>query len=79
MFLQLTFFQSIICYNYQFVAGVLTYVTCSNKVSHMSANLNLKKTYKYHMMIFDDFDFLSPKYTLKSFLSIGNTYFSFIL
>ena len=31
------------------------------------------------MMIFDDFDFLSPKYTLISFLSIGIAYFSFIL
>ena len=30
-------------------------------------------------MISDDFDFLSPKYTLISFLSIGNAYFSFIL
>ena len=30
-------------------------------------------------MNFDDFDFLSPKYTLVSFLSIGNAYFSFIL
>ena len=30
-------------------------------------------------MIFVDFDFLSSKYTLVSFLSIGNAYFSFIL
>ena len=31
------------------------------------------------MMNFDDFDFLSPKYTSVSFLSISNAYFSFIL
>ena len=35
--------------------------------------------HKHAMMISDDFDFLSPKYTLVSFLSIGNAYFSFIL
>ena len=49
---------------------------CSNKMSHMSANWNLKK---HRKMTFDDFDFLSPKSNLISFLSIGNVYFSFVL
>ena len=44
------------------------------------SELDFKKTpHKHVTMIFDDFDFLSPKYTLVSFLSIGNAYFSFIL
>ena len=30
-------------------------------------------------MIFDDFDFSSPKHTLKSFPSTGSAYFPFIL
>ena len=44
------------------------------------SELDFEKTpHKHATMIFDDFDFLSPKYTLVSFLSIGNAYFSFIL
>ena len=37
--------------------------------------------HKHATMNFDDFDFVSPKYTLVSFLSIGYAYryFSFIL
>ena len=57
-------------------------MTCSNEMCRMSANLILRKHRKKHAcndMIFDDFDLLSPKYALISFLSIGNAYFSFIL
>ena len=54
-------------------------VTCSNEMSHVN-QLDFEKTlYRPAMRIFDDFDFLSAKYTLISFLSIGNAYFSFIL
>ena len=46
-------------------------------MSHVS-ELDFEKTpHKHATMNFDDFDFLSPKYTLVSFLSIGNAYFSF--
>ena len=44
------------------------------------SELDFEKTpHKHATMIFDDFDLLSPMYTLVSFLSIGNAYFSFIL
>ena len=54
-------------------------VTCSNEMSRMSLNeLDFEKTpHKHATMISDGFDFLSPKYTLISFLSIGDAYFSF--
>ena len=51
-------------------------VTCSNKMSRMSANLISRK---HATMFFNSFDLLVPKYILVSFLSIGNAYFSFIL
>ena len=52
---------------------------CSNEMSHVG-KLDFEKTlHKHAMMITDDFDFLSPKYTLLYFLSIGNAYFPFIL
>ena len=38
-----------------------------------------KTPHKHATMIFDDFDFLSPKYTLVYLLSIGNANFAFIL
>ena len=42
------------------------------------SELDFEKTlHKHATMISDDFDFLSPKYTLIYFLSIGNAYFSF--
>ena len=40
------------------------------------SEVNFEKTlYKHATMISNDFDFLSPKYTLISFLSISNAYF----
>ena len=64
---------------YLHIVYCIIYVTCSNEMSRMSANLILRKQHKHATMNFDDFDFLSPKYTLVSFLSIGNAYFSFVL
>ena len=66
-------------WNSRFVP-TLAYVTCSNEMNRMSAKL-ISRKHRINMerWILTFFDFLSPKYTLVSFLSIGNTYFSFIL
>ena len=45
-------------------------------MSHMSANLILRKQHTQCVMICDDLDVLSPRYTLTPFLSIGSAYFS---
>ena len=59
----------------------LSHVTCSNEMSRLSVNLISRniKLHKHATMISDGFDFLSPKYILISFLSIGNAYFLFII
>ncbi len=48
-------------------------------MSHVIELAFEKTPHKHATLISNNFDFLSPKYTLISFLSIGNAYFSFIL
>ena len=53
-------------------------MTCSNKKQSVGEFEFEKTPYKHCTMIFDDLDFLSPMYTLISFLSIGNLYYHFV-
>ena len=57
---------------------IYIYMTCSNEMSHMSANLISRKHYKHCTVIFNNFDFSSPNHTLMSFLSTVNANLSFI-
>ena len=50
------------------------FMMCSDTLSRMIIDYR-----KHATMIFDDFNFLSPKYILIFFMSIGNGYFPFIL
>ena len=60
--------------------GHRSYVTCSNDKSRLSCELDFEKTpHKHCTMIFYYLEFLSLKYILISFLTVGSAYFSFIL
>ena len=56
-------------------------MTCPNEIneSYVSERDFEKTLYKHATMISDNLDLLSPEYTLISFLSIANAYFSLML
>ena len=60
---------------YMFIAEI--YVR--HVLTKIVVSMNLISRKHHATMIFNDLEFLSPKYTLISLLSIGNLYFSFIL